>query len=133
MDKPFRTGDFLEFSTIKPEIKQLVTKEEMKRIRVVPNPYIVATAHELPLPPGITSGRGERKIDFIHLPSGSKINIFTARGEHVISMDHDDNIHDGSVSWNLKTKENLDVAPGIYFYIIESSLGVKRGKLAIIK
>ena len=133
MDKPFRTGDVLEFQTVKPEVIILAKDEAMKRIRVVPNPYIVATSHELPLPPAITSGRGERKIDFIHLPEGSEIHIFTSRGEHIITMNHDDNIHDGTVSWNLKTKENLDVAPGIYFYVVESSLGVQKGKLAIIK
>lgn len=133
MDKPFRSGDVLEFSTIKPEVKRLAATEEIKKIKVVPNPYIVATSHELPLPPAITSGRGERKMDFIHLPQGAKVSIFTARGEHIISLEHDQNIHDGTISWNLKTKENLDVAPGIYFYVVESSVGVKKGKIAIIK
>lgn len=133
MDKPYRSGDVLEFTTNKPEVVRLAAQEEMSRIKVVPNPYIVATSHELPLPPAITSGRGERKIDFIHLPAGSKISVFTARGEHVTSLNHDKNIHDGTVSWNLKTKENLDAAPGVYFYVVESSVGVKKGKIAIIK
>ena len=39
----------------------------------------------------------------------------------------------GTVSWNLKTKENLDIAFGIYFYVIESPIGTKTGKIAIIK
>ncbi len=133
LDKPFRTGDVLEFTTIKPEIIKLVAQEELANVKVVPNPYIVATSHELPLPPAITSGRGERKIDFIHLPAGAEVFIFTARGEHIKTIIHDQNIHDGSVSWNLKTKENLDVAPGIYFYVVKSSVGSKKGKIAIIK
>ncbi|OPZ63470.1 MAG: hypothetical protein BWY83_03397 [bacterium ADurb.Bin478] len=99
----------------------------------MPNPYVSATAHELPLPPAITSGRGERKIDFIHLPANAQIHIFTTRGEHVVTLQHDDNPFDGSVSWNLKTKENLDVAAGVYFYLIDSSVGQKKGKIAIIK
>ena len=133
LKKPFRKGDVFEFNTQLPEVDPEVASDEMDRIRVVPNPYIVATSHELPLPPAITSGRGERKVDFIHLPAGADVHVFTTRGEHVITLHHDDNIHDGTVSWNLKTKENLDVAPGIYFYVVESSVGVKRGKLALIK
>ena len=35
--------------------------------------------------------------------------------------------------WNLKTKENLDIAFGVYFYVLESPVGTKTGKIAIIK
>ena len=72
-------------------------------------------------------------MDFIHLPAGAKITIFTARGDHVVTLNHDGNFENGTVSWNLKTKENLDVAYGVYFYVVESSVGKKTGKLAIIK
>jgi hypothetical protein len=72
-------------------------------------------------------------MDFIHLPAQSKITIFTSRGEHVVTLNHDGNIEDGSVSWNLKSKENLDVAYGVYFYVVESQAGKKTGKIAIIK
>lgn len=133
MKKPFRRGDSFSFQSQPPEVDETAAKDQMDRIKVVPNPYIVGTSHELPLPPSITSGRGERKIDFIHLPAGAKIHIFTTRGDHVISIDHDENIHDGAASWNLKSKENLDVAAGIYFYVVESSVGNKSGKIAIIK
>jgi hypothetical protein len=48
-------------------------------------------------------------------------------------LTHDGNIEDGHVSWNLKSKENLDIAFGVYFYVVESSVGTKTGKFAIIK
>jgi hypothetical protein len=51
----------------------------------------------------------------------------------VVTLNHDANIEDGTVSWNLKTKENLDVAYGVYFYVLESPAGKKTGKIAIIK
>ncbi|MBD3384236.1 hypothetical protein GF407_04840 [candidate division KSB1 bacterium] len=133
LKKPFRRGDVFEFSTTTPSIDKTAAKQMLKDIKVVPNPYVVATSHERPLPPAITSGRGERKMDFIHLPKSAKIYIYTARGEHVITLEHDSNIHDGTISWNLKSKENLDIAAGIYFYIVESDLGNIDGKLAIIK
>ncbi|HDI52477.1 MAG TPA: hypothetical protein ENF45_07580 [Bacteroidetes bacterium] len=131
--KPFRSGDVFEFTTELPAVSNKTAKQQLDRIKVVPNPYVVATTHELPLPPAITSGRGERKIEFIHLPAGAKVHIFTTRGEHVITLTHDSNIFDGTVAWNLKTKENLDIAAGIYFYIVESSVGKKTGKIAVIK
>ncbi len=134
LKKPFQSGDILEFSPETPEVDVSLSSDSLlNMIKVVPNPYVVATSHELPLPPAITSGRGERKIDFIHLPPGATIHIFTSRGELVRRLSHNDNIHDGTVSWNLKTLENLDIATGIYFYVVESDIGQKTGKIAIIK
>jgi hypothetical protein len=51
----------------------------------------------------------------------------------VASLAHESGINNGTVSWNLRTSENLDVAFGIYFYIVESPVGTKTGKIAIIK
>jgi len=42
-------------------------------------------------------------------------------------------MENGTVSWNLKTKENLDIAFGVYFYVVQSPVGNKTGKIAIIK
>jgi hypothetical protein len=132
--KSFRAGDVLEFSTETPQVNLRVASEFLSRVRVVPNPYVTASPHEPPLPPGITSGRGQRKIDFIHLPPDSRVQIFTSRGDHVVTLDnYSKSIEDGTISWNLKTKENLDVAYGVYFYVVESPAGQKTGKLAIIK
>ncbi|MBN2416315.1 hypothetical protein JXO52_10760 [bacterium] len=134
LKKPFRSGDVFEFTPDVPDVDRTLPADSLlDMIRVVPNPYVVATSHELPLPPAITSGRGERKIDFIHLPPGATVYIFTSRGDLVRTLEHDNNIFDGTLSWNLKTWENLDIAAGIYFYVVESSIGIKRGKLAVIK
>jgi len=132
-NKPFRRGDAFEFATSAPTVVTGNAVAELLRVKVVPNPYVTASEFELPLNPGITSGRGQRKIDFIHVPARAVINIFTARGDHVMTLQHDGNIEDGTVSWNLKTKENLDIAFGIYFYVLESPAGNKTGKIAIIK
>ena len=45
----------------------ILPQENLNNVKVVPNPYIAATKFESPLPPGITSGRGERKIEFQNL------------------------------------------------------------------
>ena len=131
--KPFSYRDSFYFKTTQPFVDNALASNEMNNIRVVPNPYIVATEFESPLPPGITSGRGERKIEFQNLPNEASIKIFTSRGQHIKTLFHDGNIHSGTVSWDLKTKENLDIAYGVYFYIVESDVGSKKGKIAIIK
>ena len=132
--KSFRKGDEFVLTTSRPKVDMAAAKDEMKKIRVVPNPYVVAHAHEAPLPPTITSGRGERKITFTHLPRGAKIYIFTSRGELVNSIVASPSSEfDGTAIWNLKNKENLDVAYGVYFYLVKSPVGEKKGKIAIIK
>jgi hypothetical protein len=131
--KPFRYGDLFEFTPVLPTVDDSKASAGLLHVRVVPNPYVAAASFEQPLPPGITSGRGERKIEFIHIPRQSTIKIFTSRGDYVTTLHQDGNIEDGSVSWNLRTYENLDVAYGIYFYVVESPVGNKTGKIAIIK
>ncbi len=130
--KPFEAGDTLLFTPQKPTQDKTLTASSLSKIRVVPNPYVVASSLESPLPPSVTSGR-IRRIDFIHLPAQARISIFTSRGDHVITLEHNENIEDGHVSWDLKSKENLDIAFGVYFYIVESPVGTKTGKFAIIK
>lgn len=131
--KPYRKGDVFTFATQLPTVSTEKATGVLNKIRVVPNPYVTAAEFEQPLPPGITSGRGERRIDFIHVPPQATIRIFTSRGDWVQTLAQTGNIEDGSVSWNLKTHENLDIAFGIYFYVVESPAGNATGKIAIIK
>jgi hypothetical protein len=134
--KPFSSLDQLEITTSAANVNNQLAAAELEKIRVVPNPYIATTSQESPLPPTITSGRGERKISFIHLPKDSKIHIFTARGELVrtLEMPAGQSINDGSVDWDLRSRENIEVAYGVYFYLIDApNVGQKTGKIAIIK
>ncbi len=130
---PFNKFDKFTFRTEMPEVVASEAKNSLDEIRVVPNPYIVSHEFEPPLPPSVTSGRGERRIYFTHLPQNAKIYIFTARGEHVATLEGDNSLFNGTITWDLKTKENLDIAYGVYFYVVDSPAGKKRGKFAVIK
>jgi hypothetical protein len=132
-EKPFRNGDIFEFATESPVVDDTLAENSLENIQVVPNPYIVANNMEAPLPPSVTSGRGERRIEFRKLPTDAKVYIFTSAGALVKTLNHDGNMHNGTLAWDLKTSENLDVAFGVYFYVIESSAGKKSGKVAVIK
>ncbi len=130
--KPFRNGDIFTFTPTKPVINKTDSAQNLNKIRVVPNPYVVASIREAPNTPG-TFGRGERKIEFQHIPADAKISIFTVRGDLVRVLYADGQINNGTVKWDVKSSENLDVAYGVYFYAVESSVGTKTGKIAIIK
>lgn len=130
--KPFRKGDVFEFQTKGAYIDKVLAKAQLDSIAVVPNPYVVAASWE-PSNPYLT-GRGERKIEFIHLPQKCTIRIYTIRGELVRTIEHDAPINDGAESWNLISKDGMDIAPGIYFYHVEApGIGEKVGKFAVIK
>ena len=130
--KNFTTRDEFTFKVKSAEHSETRAKEELNRIAVVPDPYIASASWEKPL--YFTSGRGERRVDFIHLPPKCTIRIFTLDGKLVRTLDHDDVIEDGHHSWDLTSKDGLDVAAGIYiFHVDAGNLGEKMGRFALIK
>jgi hypothetical protein len=134
--KPFTSSDVLQITTTSATVKNSLATNQLDKIRVVPNPYVATTSQEPALPTTITTGRGTRKISFIHLPRFSTIYIYTVRGELVrkLIMPPGQGIDDGSLDWDLTTSANLDVAYGVYFYMVDApGVGQKFGKLAIIK
>ncbi len=55
------------------------------------------------------------------------------RGELVRTL-YQDGSNNGYVPWDLRTKDNLDVAPGLYiFHVDGGAAGTYIGKFAIIK
>ena len=137
-DKPFRSGDSFEFTTKKAAVDQTVVKAGLGQIAVVPNPYISAASWERRN--FQQSGRGERKIYFINLPSRATIRIFTIAGKLVDTIEHDSTVDDdfggfeGAHSWDMRTREGLDIAFGVYVYHVKvDGVGQKIGKFAVIK
>jgi hypothetical protein len=106
---------------------------ELDNIKVVPNPYITASRFEQKTP--FRTGRGERVIKFTHLPQQCTIRVYNVAGEHVVTIDHQGTLRDGSdAAWNLLNKDGLDVAPGLYVFHVEApGIGEKIGRFAIIK
>ena len=81
-----------------------------------------------------SSGRGERRIDFIHLPAICTIRIYTLAGALVKTLYKDSSFDDGTLSWDLITEDGMDAAYGVYVYNIEApNVGETIGKFALIK
>jgi len=130
--KPYLSTDIFEFTTYSSYIDTLRAKEELKKIKVVPNPYFAAATWESKNP--YVSGRGPRSIHFNHLPAKCTIRIFTVSGELVKEIKHESFYNDGSEEWDLLTMDNLSASYGIYIYHIEApGIGEHIGKFAIIK
>ncbi|MFH1278053.1 MAG: hypothetical protein ABIK65_06720 [Candidatus Eisenbacteria bacterium] len=128
---PFGEDDVLSFTAAGQRIDGEEEKKEEWKPYVVPNPYVAAAEFE---PERFaTSGRGDRRMEFRGLPRGATVRIYTILGELVRELRHDGS-NDGYVAWDLRTKDNLDVAPGLYIYHVDAGeLGEKTGKFAIIK
>jgi hypothetical protein len=142
---PPRAGDVFELKVIEPfgadDVFRFVTKGETidsgaeqaarEEPYVVPNPYVGVASFE---PERFAvSGRGERRVEFRAIPRNATIRIYTVLGDLVQTLRHDGS-DDAFVAWDLRTKDNLDVAPGLYiFHVDAGSLGTNVGKMAVIK
>ncbi len=131
--KPYAGGDAFTFrvygETIDKTAEQMAFEDQEPY--VVPNPYVASAAFE---PERFAvAGRGERRIEFRSIPVGSTIRIYTVRGELVQTLVHDGGTT-GMVPWDLRSKDNLEVAPGLYiFHVDAGDIGEHVGKFAIIK
>jgi hypothetical protein len=128
--RPLGEADAFVFEAIGDAIDPSLARAEFAPY-VVPNPYVGSASFE---PERFAdSGRGERRIEFRGLPSKCTIRIYTVRGDLVQTLQHDGSI-EGFLAWNLRTKDNLDVAPGLYIFHVEGpDVGEKVGKFAVIK
>lgn len=130
---PFTDGDAFTFETrgARVEDEQAESDYAEQKPYVVPNPYVAAADFE---PERFaTSGRGERRLEFRHIPAGATIRIYTVRGELVQTLEHGGSTT-STVPWDLRTRDDLELAPGLYVFHVESGdLDPYVGKFAVIK
>jgi hypothetical protein len=131
--QPYGPGDAFEFTVsgeyIDPDSARSAFQAEEPY--VVPNPYVASAAFE---PERFAvSGRGDRRLEFRAIPAGATIRIYDIRGRLVQTLTHDGSTT-GMVAWDLRTRENLDIAAGLYlFHVDAGELGDFVGRFAIIK
>ncbi|MBN2279319.1 MAG: hypothetical protein JXQ65_01940 [Candidatus Marinimicrobia bacterium] len=132
--RPFLESDSIMFIIHPPEeATEEGINEDMKKIKVVPNPYVATNAMETAVS---NIGLNQRcKIMFTHIPARCEINIFTATGVFIDKIKVDNEPNDGKVYWDLLTRENLEIAAGVYVYHVKSDVTSKEkiGKFAVLK
>ncbi|HJN68935.1 MAG: hypothetical protein QF795_01625 [Candidatus Marinimicrobia bacterium] len=102
-----------------------VIQEELKEIRVVPNPYIVQSRFE-------SRQTSSNRIRFTNLPQRCRISVYTITGEKVTVIEHDEE-YDGNEWWELVNSKNQLIAPGLYIYSVEAENLTHIGKFAIVR
>jgi len=145
--RPFFESDSITFKVSSEQLVagKTAVDQDMEKIRVVPNPYVITNTFETNVANYKLSQR--RQLMFTHVPAQSTIKIFTISGVLVDVIDVDNSIAsretpwdlnseaNGTVFWDLKTHEGLDVAAGYYMYHIKAHKTGKEkmGKFAILK
>ncbi|MCF6270522.1 MAG: hypothetical protein L3J41_12480 [Melioribacteraceae bacterium] len=121
--KPFRKEIRYEFTTKSTDYSNL-GNIDLKKIRAVPDPYIVSNEFE-------TSQFGKRLM-FNNLPNECKISIFTVAGDLIDDIYHSDN--KGYTFWDMRTYNDQYIAYGLYVFIVTLPDGQEHvGKFLIIK
>lgn len=132
---PFTGESVFEFDVIPARVGREITalgKDALRDVRVVPNPYIMFSRYE--------QEAGARRILFTNLPPEGRIRIFTASGQFVQEMawEPEDLSGNGDLYYNLRSREDTELAAGLYIYVVEATGlvggGAKKfGKFIIIR
>lgn len=131
--KAFTRNDAFRFTIAGNEINNDKAKDDLNNIYTVPDPYVAVSTLERHVI-NEDEGRGDRRIDFVNLPQECTINIFTTAGRLVRTLNHSSSTNLSRKSWDLRTKDGLEIAPGIYYYVVTApGIGEKTGRLAVIK
>lgn len=93
-------------------------------VKVVPNPYKGTALFE---------AQYEDQISFINLPDRCKISVFTLTGDLVQEFYKNDGV-EGSVSWDLLSRNEQKIVSGLYIYVVETPEGEKKvGKFLVLR
>ncbi|MDD5536957.1 MAG: hypothetical protein PHS36_07260 [Candidatus Cloacimonetes bacterium] len=127
-----------------------LARDDMKDIMVIPNPYIGRSKFD-GRRENDEKGDKSRRLWFTNLPRRCTIRIYTLAGDLVDTIHHDGAsvtdivtiskaatqgiAADGMESWDLLSKNNQIIAPGVYLFSVENkdSDKVKVGKFVVIK
>ncbi|RPH99283.1 MAG: hypothetical protein EHM72_11500 [Calditrichaeota bacterium] len=134
LKRPLSQSDAFVF-TVNPDVKVNAenVRTTMDSIKVVPNPYIATNAMEPAVANKFLNQR--RRIMFTHIPANCEIRIFTSSGILVDEIEVDQEPANGTVHWDVLSREGLEIAAGMYIYHVKSTEtgDEKVGKFAVIK
>ncbi len=145
MNDPPSAGNKFSLETYKPEhpdirdkyyfriegAKVVITEiaQDINKIRVVPNPYVVSSLWE----PEFGELRREplRQIQFINLPPECTIYIFTVDADLIKTIYHSST--NGTEVWDLRAEGGREIAAGVYIYLVKTQDTEYLERFAVIK
>jgi hypothetical protein len=121
--------DSYSFKIKGAEVQPAVVADNIKNIKVVPNPYMVSSLYEREY--GELRREPLRQIQFINLPAECTIYIFSVNADLVKTLHH--NSTNGTEVWDLRTESGREIAPGVYIYVVKSAGTEFKDRFAVIK
>ena len=120
-------GEYQVITTV--EYQMTSTVADMKKIKVVPNPYIARNIWEL------TNDRS--KLQFTNLPAKCTVKIYTLAGNLIKVLEHEDNngVDGGTCWWDpMLTMNQQQIASGVYLFHVDApGIGTYVGKFAVVR
>lgn len=96
-----------------------------KPVRISPNPYRSEAFHDV--------GQ-EHKVLFQNLPDKAKISIFDVSGQLIDVINFvAPSPNNGTVFWDMFSKDGIEVASGLYVYVVEYAGGKQTGYFSIMR
>jgi hypothetical protein len=117
------------FTTTAATLSPTTRSDDLGRIKVVPNPYLVSSRYEKEY--GILRKEPLRQLKFNNLPAKCTIYIFSLSGDKVQTIEH--NSDNGTETWDMRTAGNREIAPGVYIYLVKTDTAEKTGRFAVVK
>ena len=128
---PIRGGDEVAFRLTPAILAGNVdpnARPDLRNVHVVPNPYIFASQYE--------RSAEDRVLKFTGLPPNGRIRIFDVAGRFIQEINYDaaDLLGpSGDLDWDMQTRESLELASGLYIFVLEANGQRKMGKFVIIR
>jgi hypothetical protein len=126
------------FSFVEPQtLAQAGYKYREEDVYVVPNPATAASMEAWTLEPNNDDPTGI-KVEFRNLPADrGTIRVYTVSGDLVEQMAFDGRTGNGTMRWDLVSRNGQDVTSGIYIFSVETDTNTafkrKVGKFVVIR
>lgn len=95
-------------------------------ITVTPNPYKITGLND------VRNNPSSHNIDFLNLPTDYTLTILDVSGQ-IVFQTSVEGAPDGKFTWDLFSKDGVEVASGLYIYHVEFSGGKVTGHFAILR
>ncbi|MCK4303137.1 MAG: hypothetical protein KAY24_02765 [Candidatus Eisenbacteria sp.] len=139
------SGDGMEVYSERARLPSAVTAEGVRprwdavpadqdwksRVMVVPNPWRGGAAWDLIVSDSDPTGT---HIDFARLPDREcKVMIYTLAGDLVQTLHHNGRAGNGTVRWNMITRNGQDITSGVYLYAVTCDHETLVGRFTVIR
>ncbi len=137
----FTPGSVVQLTATPFRSDNPVTRADLARVSVVPNPYIARSDLD-----ELTGRAPTPRIYFTGVPEQGVLRIYSVSGQFLQELTwtrsdlvrSGNNAPSGDLPWNMRTREGLEIASGLYIYVLTATGPngkdqVQRGKFVVIK